>query len=156
VLGITVVAAFAASVLLLFAMPKPDPHAVTLQAPPNAPVRSEVPPQAEPVPPVIRSDAVVKPSPVVPAAVATAAPVRPERVEPPVRIDDQPARIVEVSRSEPPPAVGATSRAPIEVIVAPQMAPRDREPPIVSSVMSREELTPRPPPAALEQRSGTE
>ena len=156
-LGITVVAAFAASVLLLFAMPKPDPHAVTLQAPPNAPVHSAVPPQVEPVPPVIRSDAVVKPSPVVPAAaVATAAPMRPERVEPPVRIDEQPARIVEVSRNEPPPAVGATGRAPIDIVVAPQMAPRDREPPIVSSVMSRDELTPRPPPAALEAKSGNE
>lgn len=154
-LGITVVAAFAAAVLLMFAMPKRDPHEVRLQ-PPIEPVAKQVEPAViESTPAVVRTDATPKPSALMPAAVAATAAPRPERVEPPVLIDREPARIVEVSGNEPS-AVGATGRAPIEIVVAPQMQPRDREPPIVSSVMSREQLAPRPPPPEVEAKFTSE
>ncbi|HEX2830780.1 MAG TPA: hypothetical protein VHP37_30880 [Burkholderiales bacterium] len=149
-LGITVVAAFAAAVLLMFAMPKRDPHEVRLQ-PAIEPVTAQVvSPPSEPVPPVGRIESVAKPSAVMPAAVAASTAPRPERVEPTIRIDEPPARIVEVSRGDPTPeAVGATGRAPIDILVAPQMQPREREPAIVSSVISRDQLAPRPPPPEI-------
>jgi hypothetical protein len=89
---------------------------------------------------------------VAPAAVAASA----GRIEPAARIDEPQPRFVEVSRGDAPPpeAIGATGRPAIDIIVAPQMQSRD--PPIVSSVISRDQLAPRPPPPEIEAKFTSE
>lgn len=161
-LAFTVVGALAASVLLLFAMPKPAPHEVRQTAPDTALVvpsseSSVTPPQVEPPIPVTTSrvEAPVTPavSGYIPPAAAVADTAAPRaRIEPAVaeapRVE-APPRVVDVAHSETPPA-SADTRPAADLIVAPPIVARDTDSRPLP-LATRDELTPRPPPRGLDR-----
>ena len=156
-LAIVSIAGVSLFVISLLALPrKSAPLTETVIAAPVTPASAAV---TEPVATVAERT----PAPVLPSRVMSSPPPAPSFDSAPPSPEMSPAVAVrvEAARADTPPRVvnapgvpdsprgdlmpvGATSRAPIELIVAP--APPAREPEIAPSI-AREELTPRPAPA---------